>query len=217
MTEKEDFCRELVLSLPPLESREFTMLKGHLKKIDGFQEDFLQDVTARTCYVAGDDASDSFIDGLRQKLKEYQEFYNDKGVTARFAISKEGNDIVIKTYAELLNPNNCETGYWSAEWKVQKGKDTQPEMSGTISTHVYYYEDGNVQMRGKRDFEATTVMGADLAQEILTKIGEYEKTFLADLSDEEAVVSSLKQIRRILPITRTRMKWYVQRNVGFFW
>ena len=208
---KEEFCRELLLSMPPMESREFTMLQGNLKKIDGFQEEFLQDVTARTC-VGGNDASDSFISSLKEKLKEYQRFYPEKGVTARFAISKEENDIVIKTYAELLNAHNCETGYWSAEWKVQKSQTSEAELSGKISIHVYYFEDGNVQMRGKRDFEAATVSGDDLAQELVSKIAEYEKTFLADLSDEDAVMSSLKQIRRILPITRTRMKWYVKRR-----
>ena len=62
-------------------------------------------------------------------------------------------------------------------------------------------------MRASRDFAPQPITDTEAAKAIVKRMTESDKTLLEDLSDEDAVMSSLKQIRRILPITRTRMKW----------
>jgi hypothetical protein len=205
MTPEEDFCKELVLSLPPMESRDFATLKENLKTVKGFKEDFFEEIATRTCIVPGEAGSNPLVDALQDELREMQEHYRAKHVSSRFTICLDDeNNLVIRTYAEQLDAHNWATGYWATIWNLTR----TGELSGKASVHVYSFEDSsNVQMRGSRVFTSVNIPHEHHAKGVVKKIAEYEKALLEDLSDEDAVMSSLKQIRRILPITRTRMKW----------
>jgi F-actin capping protein alpha subunit len=184
------------------------VLKADLKTLPGYEEASIKEVAIRTCIVPGNAApTNPLVEELNVHLYGSQTHYREKNVTARFSVSEdELHNLTIRTYAESMNPHNWCTGYWSTTWTLTPSH----ELSGTATTHVYTFEDStNVQMRASRDFASISIPVDELAENVVQKMVECETDFLKDISDEDAIMTGLKQIRRILPITRTRMKWYV--------
>jgi hypothetical protein len=209
----ENFSRDLLLSLPPMESRDWANTKGDLNKLNLYSDEAMKDRNQKMCVVEGS-ASSALSASLRTALQEHQSLYEQKGeVSARLSFEEDGETVRIRTYAELLAAHNCCSGSWTAEWTLL-AKGTNGELSGTVSLHVYYYEDGsNVQLRSIREFSSAPVSGPDedgLAKAVAARIGEWELELFNELSslyDEGEMESKLRQIRRILPITKTRFKW----------
>ena len=61
-----------------------------------------------------------------------------------------------------------------------------------------------MQMRATREVPSKAIASAE---EAIKAIKRADNTLLSDLTDQDALTGSLKKIRRILPITKTRMKW----------
>lgn len=206
MTEaQKDFNKDFVLSLPPMEKCVLAELKQDLKKVlPGFEEEGFDEVKARSC-VDTENPSHALADALVKELNEAQKVYETKGVTARFSLATDDDsNLLIRTYAEKIDGHNWSTGYWATSWTLTP----ENQLSGKALVHVHNFEDAsNVQMRASREFEQQPIDGEDAAKAVVSRIFESDKSLLKDLSDEDAVMASLKQIRRILPITRTRMKW----------
>jgi hypothetical protein len=209
----ENFGRDLLLSLPPMESRDWTVTKGDLNKLNLYSDDNMKDRNQKMCVAEGS-ASSALSASLRTAMEEHQSLYKQKGqVTARFSFEESGETVKIRTYAELLAAHNCCSGCWTAEWALL-AKGTDGELSGKVQLHVFYYEDGsNVQLRSSREFSMESVSGTDeegLAKAAVDRISVWEHQLFNELStlyDEGEMESKLRQIRRILPITKTRFKW----------
>ena len=158
---------------------------------------------------------------LREKLKTYQDavFGSKAGVTARVALvpGEEKSSLVVHTYAEKLDMSNQYTGAWKASWTVTSEGTDKAEISGMVRLHTFSYEDGNIQLRTNRDFEKTEVTaGDDLSESVMNKIKEWEAQVVSMLAElRDSVGDHLRPIRRVLPITKTKMKWDVvaHRNV----
>mmetsp|Transcript_24044 Transcript_24044/g.58843 ORF Transcript_24044/g.58843 Transcript_24044/m.58843 type:complete len:236 (-) Transcript_24044:116-823(-) len=161
---------------------------------------------------------------LEQKLKDYQEqTFTSKGIAAKVVLqSNNGSDLQIHTYAEKLDLPNFYTGYWKATWILSSNNS----LSGETKIHTCSYEDGNNQMTFAKSFDETPVTeeapkdapddAASLEQGVVNQIQNFEQKVLETLAEmHEAVPGSLKKIRRVLPITKTKMKWDVvaQRSV----
>lgn len=132
----------------------------------------------------------------------------------------------ICSFAEKLDLQNMQTGFWKSTWTVTtNSSDNQADLQGTIEIHTYSYEDGNTQVKTTQSFGVETIQskpdsGEDgsLALCIVFKIAEWERHVLGILKGvHELTADSLKQIRRVLPITKTKMNWEVeaQRGVNF--
>jgi uncharacterized coiled-coil protein SlyX len=225
----EEFGKELLFSLPSMESKENTTVLGDLKKLNAFQESFLQELSDKHCTEAVSKGS-SQIEYIKGKLDTYQSLYTNKGVTARHTVIEQGKEVVIRTYAEHLNTHNCMTGYWAAQWRVKILGEKDADLGGKVKLHAYYYEEGsNVQMRAETDFASKPVSAADekvnsmvarfekqkmsyeeqLAKVIVDQIAAHEKKMYDQLTSmiEELKDETLKKFRRILPVTKTRFKW----------
>jgi len=172
---------------------------------------------------------------LREKLATYQEktFGSKAGVTARVALlpGKDRNEIIIQTYAEKIDVANQYTGCWKAIWTITADgtsygttegeimlKATKAEIEGRAELHSYSYEEGNTQLQTSKVFPnfKIKVSKKSLATGIVEKIVEWEQEVLQHLADMPDMVGErLRMIRRVLPITKTRMKWDVvaHRNV----
>lgn len=204
----DNFGRNLLLSLPPMEARDWNTTKAHLKELGLYSDDAMKERDVRTCV---EEEGSGGSDALRAAVKQHQEeLYQKKdAVTARSTVVVHDGKTVIRTYAEHLAPHNCSNGCWSGEW-ILDGLN----LSGKVSLHVHYYEDMNVQMQSTRDFSSSTVAGDDeesLAKAVAEHIAKCEKEVYDSISDlfQEGgeMESKMKQVRRILPITRTRFKW----------
>jgi hypothetical protein len=225
LEEGTDFYRDLLHSLPPLDMRDRTRLHQEVRKLPGClltEPDMEACTQTWTCALSNATTTtntSALATSLETAWTNAQQVYRDQGITARWTVTPSGEDdngLVVRTYVEHVDPHNWGTGSWTGEWTIVPSSSDTASVGGTVSTHVYYFEDSaNVHKQASREFSSTTVSSNDnddsdgLVQAIVQQIKAWEKEFYVDLADEDAVMTSLKQIRRILPITRTRMKWYV--------
>lgn len=223
-------AQDLLLSLPPLETKDFASVQSDLTKLvancrETIDKNALnKEMQTRTCQQENvENSTDAFSVALAKCWSEHQEeTYGKKdGVTARFTVLQQGDGCwLLRTYAEVLDTAKFRTGYWAGKWIIGDDGSKVVVTSGELSLHVYYYEGGsNVQMRGKREIPSATIKTSESAADaddednkkakaIVDYIKSMEKSLHQDLSDEDALfLSSLPKIRRILPITKTRMKW----------
>jgi F-actin capping protein alpha subunit len=209
----EDFARDLLIALPPMESRDWTMTKGDLSKLSLYSDEVAKSRNQKMCAADGR-ATSPVSAALRDALKDHTSLYTQKGnVNARSSIEEDGDIFTVRTCAEILSPHNCSAGCWTAEW-VLAVNGTNGDLTGKVNLHVYYYEDGsNVQLRSSREFSSESLAGSDdesLAKAVVDQISKWEGivfTELSSLYEEGEMESKLRHIRRILPITKTRFKW----------
>ena len=181
-----------------------------------------KELDAKRCVGLNEKVSHPLAGPLKEKLEAYQKeaFSSKPGVKARVAVTQgdEPYMCVLHTYAEKIDLSNQYTGSWTATWVVASEESDVAELSGTVSLHTYCYEDGNTQLRTKKEFETIEVNagGDGLAKALMDRIVEWEHEVLGLLvAMNDFVSDNLRDIRRILPITKTKMKWDVvaHRNV----
>ncbi|KAG7360211.1 F-actin capping protein alpha subunit [Nitzschia inconspicua] len=159
--------------------------------------------------------------------------------------NKDTDLVVIHTYAEKMDVPNRISGYWKATWTVQNVTNDTVDMTGRVQVHSYAYEEGNAQVKLDKEFPnqtlstvvavpskqqqqqqqqkndddepTTTTTTLMTVQAIMKQITAWELEVLALLAamNEGGTGEQLKSIRRVLPITKTKMKWDViaQRSV----
>ncbi len=146
-----------------------------------------------------------------------------KKVTIRVWLLPGASDsqFQICSFAEKLDLQNMQTGFWKSTWTVTTTTKTQAELQGSIEVHTYSYEDGNTQLQLSKTFSPEIVqeMKSDqdvsLANGITFKIADWEHQVLGILKGlHELTAESLKTIRRVLPITKTKMNWEVEAQRG---
>ena len=183
----------------------------------------------------------SISNPLAAELKEKLQGYHQRafsGASGRGVATKKVNVRVwllpgessshfqICSFAEKLDLQNMQTGYWKSTWTVtNNGGNTQADLQGKIEIHTYSYEDGNTQLKTCQSFGTETIQSkpdsgdeGTLSHGIVSKIAEWERHVLGILKGvHDLSADSLKQIRRVLPITKTKMNWEVeaQRGVTF--
>ncbi|CAJ1963019.1 unnamed protein product [Cylindrotheca closterium] len=213
---------------------QFDVVAEHIHKLARPEGPWLDEATAEqtalTCSNLESNAGGHpLAAGLEKILKEYQEkTFSSKGIAAKFVLqSSDGSDLQIHTYAEKLDLPNFYTGYWKATWILSSDN----ALSGETKIHTCSYEDGNNHLTMAKTFDPTPVTEeapkdlpeeeaedalTSLEQGILNQIIKWEHDVLDSLSTmHEEAPGSLKKIRRVLPITKTKMKWDVvaQRSV----
>lgn len=171
----------------------------------------------------GKDVNHPLAFTMKEKVKAYQDetFGSKPGVTARMAMAPGEEDpihqLVLTTYVEKIDSSNQFTGAWNATWTITYESDESAKISGSTKLHTYSYEEGNCQLRTARDFQTTTVESeGDLPQALMDQITAWEREVLGLLASfHDLVGDNLRSIRRVLPITKTKMKWDVvaHRNV----
>lgn len=166
---------------------------------------------------------------LYKLLQDYQtkNFGGKSGVQSRVALTKGTKgpqQLVVHSFCEKLDGSNQNSGCWKATWTVDKvsNNSSSCEVSGSVLVHTYSHEEGNVQLRINKDFpvEKVTAGSKDAAptgsttttleQAVLQTIVTWETEILGILASMNTVAAQqLRTIRRVLPITKTKMKWDV--------
>jgi hypothetical protein len=230
-----DFGRDVMLSLPPMETKDTASLKSQLTKLSALNDDVMKELNERTCSLTIDpneNAATPLMTAIQGKLEDYQGRYAAKDLTARLTVQANAEkecQITAKTYVEKLESPNCRAGGWSTTWNITPKTETQVAMGGTTQVHLHYYEGGsNIQLRATRQYperpvgteeEAVNAIVAKLearnmsydekiAKATAKEIAAREKEFYEQMKGAcEEAEESLKKMRRILPITKTRFQW----------
>jgi hypothetical protein len=207
---------------------QFDLVAENIHKLARPEGSWLEEATSeqnalRCINMTGDASSHPLASSLQAKLKDYQEkTFTAKGVAAKVVLQSGEDDILqIHTYAEKLDLANLYTGFWKATWHFSNNT-----LRGETQIRTCSYEDGNNQLIFSKAFESTTIEATSpkdepdqaptIEQGIVDQILKWEHDVLDILASmHETSKDQLKRIRRVLPITKTKMKWDVvaQRSV----
>lgn len=156
---------------------------------------------------------DAHLDGLRAAVQKQLEQY----ITDYYSVKKVVG-CVYALHSELVicisGQNTNLANYWTGSWNsVYKYNTINQQLSGTINIQVHYFEDGNVQLHNTHTMQSVAVdSGSDesaLSAAVLQQIQAFESAYQQSLSDmyENMNEITFKQMRRFLPITRTKFQW----------
>eukprot|EP00531_Pseudo-nitzschia_arenysensis_P008043 CAMPEP_0116141722 /NCGR_PEP_ID=MMETSP0329-20121206/14529_1 /TAXON_ID=697910 /ORGANISM="Pseudo-nitzschia arenysensis, Strain B593" /LENGTH=239 /DNA_ID=CAMNT_0003636915 /DNA_START=120 /DNA_END=839 /DNA_ORIENTATION=- len=151
---------------------------------------------------------------LHESMQEYQKKnFSKPNIEAKVFVTSSstgGSDsLTVHSYAERIDAVNQHSGCWKATWNINTLGSGQAEISGKVYVKSYAYEEGNIQLKIDKEFPATTVKGSDLVGALVQQITSWETIILGILASMNDEVSSehLRSIRRVLPITKTKMNW----------
>ena len=138
---------------------------------------------------------------------------------AASAAGTSANDdslISLEVYAEKVSTSNCHSGSWHATYTIQVLSSTSATIGGTVRLRSHEYEEmANVQLSSTHALDQVTVSaktGQDWADAVLAQVQTWERGdvqgYLARLYDDEVMNNGmLRSMRRVLPVTKTRMDW----------
>ncbi|KAJ8611274.1 hypothetical protein CTAYLR_004142 [Chrysophaeum taylorii] len=150
---------------------------------------------------------DETAKAVEDKVREYvMGQYSSDAECAVYAV-EAGLLVVVRS--EKINLRNYWSGNWISTWNVYLGD--APSIAGTLKIHAHYFEDGNVQLQTHKVVPAATLPTGDIAAAIAAHIEAAEADLQAALEQMYAGMSheTFKAMRRIMPITRTKMKWNI--------
>ncbi|CAI4034752.1 hypothetical protein SMKI_11G2020 [Saccharomyces mikatae IFO 1815] len=141
------------------------------------------------------------LQDLHDKLQKYLllNFSGDVSF-AVYPILEETNKISIIIVSTKYNPKNFWNGYWRSCYVYDL--ETK-ELSGSISTQVHYYEDGNVSFQSGKDISQFDI------GDVVSAIKGIETSFEDELDRSffELNEKQFKALRRRLPVTRSKINW----------
>lgn len=187
-----------------------------------------ESATGRSGLAAASDADggDGCIASLSKAMDEYlASVFSSPGVRAAQEVTAsstlEGTPaIAISIYAERIDLHNHHAGWWRGCYTICPSSGY---LTGKVSICAHTFENGgNVQLHSDIVLEATNVEtcspsdGSDKlsswASAVKRQIGFWEERDVMDnLSEmyESMGNTYLKSLRRVMPITRTKMEWNV--------
>jgi capping protein alpha len=151
--------------------------------------------------------------GLRYLAEHYQ-----NGTAAAFS-AKEGSEFKITfcISSSKFSPTNFWGGRWRSVWTIKFKPGGDAKLEGIVRIQVHYYEDGNVQLVTNFSKPATVKIPSDAkgaAEALLKQIAKAEQEYHTALEHSYNTMSetTFKALRRVLPITREKIKWEKIRN-----
>jgi capping protein alpha len=176
------------------------------------------------------------FDHLRRQASEYEDYQTDEEAEPwRLALEKELtgyikerfiygactvvgtsniDTITLSAFIEShkFEPKNFWNGRWRSKWSVTFNKDqTECELTGAVHSQVHYFEDGNVQLVSDKDLKETVQIQGETAtaKEIVRIIRQEEDNYQQAVNENYQIMSdsTFKELRRQLPITKTKMDW----------
>ncbi|KAI8548088.1 hypothetical protein RHMOL_Rhmol07G0245200 [Rhododendron molle] len=130
-------------------------------------------------------------------------------------VEEPGSDfeLVVVISAARHSPQNFCNGSWRSIWNVEFKDDVQiVEVRGRMQVGAHYFEEGNVQLDAKHEFQDSTLFQSpdDLAISLTNIIRHHETEYLASLQASYSNLpdTTFKDLRRKLPVTRTLFPWH---------
>lgn len=124
------------------------------------------------------------------------------------------NKIFIVIYGEKTNLRNFWSGKWFSTWTLNTSGPQSAAVSGDVKLHAHYFEDGNLQLNNSKAVAEKVINGSsdvDFVNNVIAHISASENSIQHGL---EAMYNNmneetLKAMRRVMPITKTKMEWNV--------
>lgn len=187
--------------------------------------------TGRFTFAAhGNDGNNNKDDGYIASLSKAMDIYlasnfSSPGVRAAYNVSSvnDGNKITtqtITTYAERIELNNHQAGSWTGKYIICP---TTGSLHGDISVRAHTFENGgNVQLTSHVSlntiinqtcsFSDESSKHSSWASSVTRQIKSWEEMEVVnklDIMYESMGSMYLKRLRRVMPVTRTKMEWNV--------
>jgi len=116
---------------------------------------------------------------------------------------------------EKTNLKNFWSGMWNSLWNLEVDSEASTyKISGEVKIQVHYFEDGNLQLNSSKPIAASEgkfSSEADLGDKIVAHIRRQETLIQTGLEEMYNNMSeqTLRSMRRVMPITRTKMEWNI--------
>jgi capping protein alpha len=160
-----------------------------------------------------------FRSAFDAKVNEYVTEHYQNGTAGVFS-KKEGGAFVVTVCisSARFNPNNYWNGRWRSVWSCKfPSSGGNATVNGTLKVNVHYYEDGNVQLTTEtpKQLTASGNNPAALADAVVKAIEKAESDFQKNLEASYNTMgeTTFKALRRVLPITRTKIDWTKIQNL----
>jgi capping protein alpha len=185
-----------------------------------FKFDHIKQQVLSSRPISGElDASvESFRKAIDVATQEYVANHYPTG-TAVIYSGKEGSEmkVTIAVSSAKFSPSNFWGGRWRGVWTLKFKPGGDLKLEGTVKVQIHYYEDGNVQLTTSFAKNATIKAPSDakaLAEAAIKQISKLEQDYHTALEHSYNTMgdTTFKALRRVLPITRERIKWEKIRN-----
>jgi hypothetical protein len=190
-----------------------------------------EEATGRSAITADGDAgsesgdAECYITSLSRAMDAYlASNFSSPGVRAAHTVTASMVDqtqtLTIATYAERIDLQNQQAGSWKGCYTIFP---TTGSMHGEIFVWAHTFENGgNVQLTSNISLDATisrACLPSDGSEQlsfwasaVTRQIGSWEQMEIVkkmDLTFESMGGTYLKRLRRVMPVTRTKMEWNV--------
>jgi capping protein alpha len=196
----------------------------------GSKSAFTVDFISGTAAAAGEGAEGAFpdsLEGLRSALqnamyrKAKASYGRGEGAEFGVAVVPQDGNIVIVLSAAKARLASFWSGRWVARYTLSNISGNTAQLVGHLDVLTHYYEAGNVQLKSSKDWAPVQVEGsgdADFAKSVVGSISAWETAYETALQElfEGMGSSTLKELRRALPISGSKMNWNLaqHRTVG---
>jgi len=140
---------------------------------------------------------------LDKALTQYVDEHHEG--CGKFAVYKKGEDYVICVHADLADKKNMWTGTLTNTATLSGRTDVK----FFTKVQIHYWEDGNCQLNSSWDGKAKVKDGKTLALEVVKALTSHVNEYHNLMSQDFAMMNSstLKLMRRVLPITKQKIQW----------
>lgn len=137
---------------------------------------------------------------LEELNKYVEKNFTGKASVAVYPIPQEESKTAIIIVSTKYNPSN----FWNGAWRSSYVYDSQlKQLKGFIDVQVHYYEDGNVSFKSNKEVDIDNSESPIKAiQQVETEFENNLDTSFTELNERQ-----FKQLRRKLPVTRSRVNW----------
>jgi len=161
-------------------------------------------------------STDSALELSRAALQSSLSTYKAAKYSAEEAAASvyaKGGKIIVLVSGEKANLRNFWSGRWASWWTITIAGG-KANVEGEVKIHAHYFEDGNIQLQTAKTIPAASLSfssEADFAKVVTDHIKASEsalqeglETMYSNMNEE-----TFKSMRRIMPITKTKIEWNV--------
>lgn len=121
--------------------------------------------------------------------------------------------LAVAIRGDKVNLRNFYAGGWASTWTAAVD-GAGYAVSGAVRVRAHYFEDGNVQLQTSKTCGEATVAAAspaDLGAAVAAFVEAAETDLQNGLQEmyDNMSAETFKAMRRVMPITRTKMKWNI--------
>lgn len=147
---------------------------------------------------------------IEAQVKAYAAAQAGEEASVECAVYAKEERLVVVVASERINLRNYWSGNWISVWNVVLQGDSAT-IDGEIKLRAHYFEDGNVHLQTTKKLPAV-VLEPPVPQAVVGYIESAESELQIALEEMYTNMGeeTIKAMRRVMPITRTKMSWNIQ-------